>query len=268
MAQQRLTLLIDADVLRYLMAFRNTSRTDWGDGEEITESINPEKAKTEVEGWIEEMLEKFGATDYLLALSCKKHNFRKDVFETYKSGRHAKSKPKLWYVLDEFMYETWADKIVEIPNLEGDDVLGLLATHPNPKRAPGKRIVISIDKDLQTIPCRLYNPNKPDIGVRTISRMDANLFWMKQTLTGDATDEYPGLKGIGLKRADEILMPVHEALLDATPEEHLKALWNTVVKTYEARDSTAEDALQQARCARILRNGDYTKKHGVKLWKP
>lgn len=271
-----LTLLIDADVLRYQLSFSNTANIDWdGDGETV-ESTQPERAKAKLEEWLADIMEKFGATDFLLPLSCKNHNFRKDLYPLYKDNRKLKPKPSLWYVLDTFLEETWGDKIVTIENLEGDDVLGLLASHPAPKRCPGKRIVVSIDKDLQTIPCRLYNPNKPDLGTRPIAIHDANLFWMKQVITGDQVDNYPGFPGIGHKGADEILNPIHEALLDADPREHLAALWDAVVKTYTTRIPRGgkeplkyEDALTQARLARILRHGDYNpRKKEVKLWTP
>lgn len=264
-----LTLLIDADVLRYLIAFTNTKSITWDEGEEAVVAIQPEKAKAELEDYVEEMVEKFGATDYVLALSCNDHNFRKDVDPTYKLARHKREKPALWYVLDDHMESTFGDKIVKRYGLEGDDILGLLASHPHPKRAPGDRIVVSIDKDLATIPCRLYNPMKPDIGTRRIGIHDANLFWMKQTLMGDATDNYPGCPGIGGKRADAVLMPIHERYIDAPHEFHLDALWAAVVKTYESKDLTAEDAIRQARLARILRDGDYDyKNQKVNLWTP
>jgi DNA polymerase I len=261
-------ILLDADVLRYQLAYSNSKSIDWdGDGDKVEVAVNPERALDACNEYIEEMVEKFGASDYVLALSCKQHNFRKDILPSYKDNRAAKPKPSLWYVLDVFLYSTFAGKIVERPTLEGDDILGLLATHPSPKRAPGARIVVSIDKDLQTIPCRLYNPNKPDIGVRSITQHDADLFWMKQVLTGDAVDNYTGIPGVGHKAADELLMPIHEALRDASPEEHLSALWAAVLHTYETKKPRGGDtplgadaALVQARCARILRHGDYDHK--------
>lgn len=264
-----LTLLIDADVLRYQHAFANTARVDWdGDGKAV-EVVNEKKARKDTAEYIAELVDKFGADDYVLALSCKRHNFRKDVYPTYKSGRHAKAKPSLWYAIDEFIYADYADKIVERPTLEGDDILGLLATHPSPKAAPGDRIVVSIDKDLQTIPCSLFNPSKPDIGVREISENAANLFWMKQVLTGDSTDEYPGCPGIGPVKADAVLVPVSTANRKSAPYAHLAGLWDAVVDTYESKDLTADDALIQARCARILRHGDYNfAAKRVHLWIP
>ena len=270
------TLIIDADVLRYQLAFSNTANIDWnGDGNTV-EAIQPERAKVKLDEFIEDLLEKFGTTKYVLALSCKKHNFRKDVKSDYKANRSEKPKPALWHILDEFVYREYADKIVEIENLEGDDILGLLMTHPRPKRCPGSRIMVSIDKDMQTIPGRLYNPNKPDLGTRTISVHDANLFWMKQTLSGDTVDHYTGFPGIGHKLADELLMPIHEAHLDETPEVHLAALWDAVKTAYTTRiprggdkPLTVKDAVIQARLARILRYGDYNPKKGVvNLWTP
>lgn len=263
------TLLIDADVLRYQMAFSNTKKIDWDDDGDTVEVINPEKAKADLDDFIEALMEKFGADDYLLPLSCKKGNFRKTIYPDYKANRLVKPKPQLWYFLDEHMEEFYADKIIVQPNLEGDDILGLLATHPAPRRCPGKRLVISIDKDLQTIPCRLYNPGKPELGVRPITLHDANLFWMKQVLTGDTVDNYPGAKGIGCKKADDLLLPVHEALRESSIEEHLAGLWSAVVTGYKSKGFTEEDAIVQAQCARILRHGDYDPKtNSVKLWRP
>jgi DNA polymerase-1 len=263
-----LTLLIDADVLRYQLAFSNTKSFQFDDEEDATEIINPEKAKTDLEGYIQDLLYTLGADDFLLPLSVST-NFRKGIYPDYKANRYGKPKPALWYALDGFLMDMYADKIITREYLEGDDILGLLATHPNPKRCPDKRIIVSIDKDMQTVPGRLYNPMKPDLGTRTISIHDANLFWMKQTLMGDTTDNYPGCKGVGPKKADELLNPIHETLLDSDPEDHLTALWNAVYETFEAKGFTGQDALTQARLARILRHGDYDyKTNEVKLWKP
>ncbi|WP_285401054.1 phage exonuclease [Luteibacter sp. ME-Dv--P-043b] len=267
-----LTLLIDADVLRYQLAFSNTKTIKWEaeDGEDaaVSEVVNAEKAKADLEDYIDELLEKFGTRDFLLPLSVST-NFRKDILPTYKANRAGKARPALWYAVDGFLKELWPEKIITREYLEGDDILGILQTMPSPRLAPGKRIIVSIDKDMQTLPGRLYNPGKPDIGTRTISQHQADLYWMMQTLTGDTTDNYGGCPGIGPKRADPILQPIHEALLDAPPEEHLATLWAAVVKTYESKGLTSDDALVQARCARILRDGDYDFKTGkVNLWKP
>lgn len=267
-----LTILIDADVLRYQLAFKNTKTIKWEDEDDgaevvVSEVVNPEKAKADLGDYIEELLEKFGTRHFLLPLSVST-NFRKGILPTYK-GNRTKPKPALWTAVDGFIHEMYPEKIITREYLEGDDILGLLATMPKPRLCPGKRIIVSIDKDMQTIPGRLYNPGKPDLGTRTISEHDANFFWMKQVLTGDTVDNYKGCPGIGPKRADEFLVPMHEAYMDASPDKHLWMLWTAVVNVYESKGLTADDALIQARCARILRDGDYNfKTEEVTLWTP
>lgn len=263
-----LTLLIDADVLRYQLAFSNTKTFQFDDDDSALEITNASKAKTDLEGYIEELVDKFRADDFLLPLSVST-NFRKDIYPTYKANRSGKAKPALWYAVDAFLREMYPEKIITREYLEGDDILGLLQTHPKPRLAPGKRILVSIDKDMQTLPGKLYNPNKPDAGVRTITPHEADLFWMQQVLMGDATDNYPGCKGIGPKKTDELLLPIHDQHLDSDVEDHLYALWWGVVAAYRAKGFTEDDAITQARLARILRHGDYDyKTNEVRLWKP
>ncbi len=262
-------LLIDADVLRYQLAYANTLSIDWdGDGDTV-EIHRPEKAEAELEAAITSLVDKFKAVDFVLPLSCPASNFRKELTPTYKENRSKKSKPALWYAVDGFLHKLYGDKIITRPRLEGDDILGTLATHPAPKRAPGERIVVSIDKDLQTIPCQLYNPREPKQGVRTIAPHAANYFWMQQTLTGDVVDNYPGCPGVGIKRAQDALRPVFERTRRLDPDAALAALWRVVVSLYERKGLSEADALLQARLARILRHGDYHyRTQEITLWTP
>lgn len=264
-----LTLIIDADVLRYMLAFQNTKKISFDDDDEgPIEIINAEKARAALEDYVEELMDKFKADDFLLPLSVST-NFRKDLYPAYKANRAGKVRPELWHHVDGWIKELWADKVIEREYLEGDDIIGLLATNPNAKRAPGKKIVVSIDKDMRTLACRLHNPNKPELGTITVSQHDADLFWMLQTLMGDPTDNYPGCPGIGPKRADAALLHIHEQFLDADPADHLAALWAAVVAVYESKGLTREDAIIQAQLARILRHGDYDFKNSkVNLWEP
>ncbi|MDO4708266.1 MAG: phage exonuclease [Pseudomonadota bacterium] len=265
MARRNPVLLIDADVLRYQLAYSNTKTVQWDEGDDKLEVVNESRAFVKLEEWLMELLEKFKTDEFVLALSCKQHNYRKGLYPDYKAQRKVRPKPALWYALDAFIAQTWPAHVREFPNLEGDDVLGLISTRPVNRDF----IVVSIDKDLRTVPCHLYNPNKPDMGVVPVSETEANLFWMTQVLTGDSTDNYPGLPGIGPKRAEEILRPAHQKSPYLTVGEHLSALWDTVVSAYVQRGSTADAALTQARLARILRHGDYTPKtQTVHLWTP
>ena len=137
-------------------------------------------------------------------------------------------------------------------NLEADDVMGIMATEPS----IDERIIVSIDKDMKTIPCNLSADGQT---VTVIPQRMADYWFMIQTLTGDKTDGYDGIEGVGIKTAEKLIKKyTNVPLLD---------LWKIVKKIYVDKGYTEAEALQQARVARILRHGDYNKKTGeVKLW--
>ena len=114
-------------------------------------------------------------------------------------------------------------------------------------------IIVSDDKDMKTIPTRLYRPISGES--LDISQQEADKNFLTQALTGDSTDGYKGLSGVGIKKA--------EVILGARPH------WGAVEAAYLKAGYTKEEALTQARLARILRSGDwdYDKKE-VKLWTP
>ena len=76
---------------------------------------------------------------------------------------------------------------------------------------------------------------------------------MYQTLTGDSTDGYSGCPSVGDKTARKILGD--------------NPTWGDVISAYEKRGLTEQDAMVQARVARILRFKDYDfVKHQPILW--
>jgi DNA polymerase-1 len=120
-----------------------------------------------------------------------------------------------------------------------------------------ERTIVSDDKDLLTIPGQLYRDGQ----LMYIDENDANWQWMYQTLTGDTTDGYKGCPGVGPKGAERILSQITD----------LDLLWSAVVAAYHKAGFGVEEALLNARMARILRDGDYTYEgtnYDVKLWEP
>jgi DNA polymerase-1 len=88
---------------------------------------------------------------------------------------------------------------------------------------------------------------------------------MKQTLTGDTSDGYPGCPGYGPVSAEKLLD--NFTALDGG--FLLDEAWKAVVQQYIKKGQTEEDALVQAQLARILRSGDWdAEKKEVKLWTP
>ena len=105
---------------------------------------------------------------------------------------------------------------------------------------------------MRQIPGRLYNFDE----TFTITPEEGAKWHLIQTCAGDSTDGYSGVPGIGVKRA--------AALFDKKGYS-----WKTVVETFEEKDLTEEDALVNARLARILTADDYDfKKRKPRLWSP
>ena len=241
-------LLIDGDILLYKIAMNNEVETHWGDGLWTLHS-NANICKADVDLVIDDLGASLGADDYVVALTDSK-NFRKDVLPTYKDNRKEKRKPLVYKELRDYVVKKHKGVIWD--NLEADDILGIMATEPTEE----DRIVVSIDKDLKTVPCNLSSDG---LTVERIPERLADYWFMIQTLTGDKVDGYDGIEGIGIKTAEKLIKKyTNVPLLD---------LWKIVKKIDVDKGYTEAEALQQARVARILRHGEYNKKTGeVKLW--
>lgn len=246
------TLLIDADVLLWRASSAVQRTYDFGGGV-FAVGADYGRARDKFDREVRELLIKLKADNLLMALSDPKRNWRKEVMPTYKANRgHAK--PKVFWQLREHVESEYPSRW--FPGLEGDDVLGLYATG---KSIEGKKIIVSIDKDLQTVPGYLYDPNKPERGVRRIETAEADEYHFMQTLTGDRVDNYPGCPGVGPKRAAQALY------LAFTPEEK----WRTIVRLYRQKGLDDSHALKNAQVAHILRRGEYDKEtYHVTLWTP
>jgi len=241
-------LLIDGDILLYKIAMNNEVETHWGDGLWTLHS-DANICKADVDLVIEDLGSSLEADDYVVALTDSK-NFRKDVLPTYKNNRKDKRKPLALKELREYVIKKHRGIVWD--NLEADDVMGIMATEPTEE----ERIVVTIDKDLKTVPCNLSSDG---LNVQRIPERLADYWFMIQTLTGDKVDGYDGVEGIGIKTAEKLIKKyTNVPLLD---------LWKIVKKIYVDKGYTEAEALQQARVARILRHGEYNKKTGkVKLW--
>jgi len=225
------TLLIDGDIVVYQYSSTVEHEVDWGN-DVWSLWADAKEAQQLILQYIDILVDETAADDFIFCFS-DKDNFRKDIDSNYKSNRKGKRKPvcykalKQW-ITDEYKTETW-------DRLEADDVMGIMATST---MLEGEKVIVSEDKDLKTIPGLLWRSGE----MLNISQEEADYNHLYQTLVGDATDGYPGLRGVGDKRATELLK---------TPT------WETVVKAFEKAGQTEADALVQAQLARILRASDY-----------
>lgn len=244
------TLLIDADTLVYEAAKANEIETKW-DEDLWTLHAYEEPAKLQLDAKVEELKARLSADRVVMALSDYTDPWRKRVMPTYKSNRKDVRKPIIFAPLREHVHANY--ETFQRPGLEGDDILGILLTHPT--LIKGEKIVVSIDKDMKTLPGQHYRMHKDE--EFEVSEAQADYTHLVQTLTGDTTDGYPGCPGVGPVKAERLLADLH-----VSP-------WPVIVKAYEKAGLSEEVALQNARVARICRHTDYDfKKKEVILWNP
>ena len=241
-------LAIDADILLYKSAITAEQEIDWGD-DIWTLYTDLNEAKDIFKAQLDDIKSALGSEEILCCLSDRKDNFRKRVHHTYKSNRKGTRKPVGFVALAQWVNDEFPT--LTKPSLEADDVLGILATKPENK---GKVIIVSDDKDLKTVgPAKLYRPSANE--KLEISEQDADRFFLTQVLTGDSTDGYSGCKGVGEKTAQKIL--------------GTKPTWASVEQAYIKAGMTRDDAITQARLARILRWSDWSESKGEPiLWLP
>jgi len=246
-------LLIDGDIIVYqaVTELQEEYKNNKGEytyivsHEKVAERITERDTELKLELKAERSIWCFGSLS----------NFRKRVLPEYKADRSQK-KPLGYYASVDWVKENFEHHSVGF--LEADDVVGILHTHPTIFNK-FETIAVSEDKDFVSLPGKLYNPGKPEEGILSISIFEADHAFMGQTLSGDSTDNYKGCPGVGKVGADKILKE----------RPTLAHMWVSVVAAFTECGLTEEDALIQARVARILRFDDYDFETGnVNLWGP
>lgn len=240
--------IIDADVIIYQSCLTNVRDLEVLPGEWLTRFTQGDAAETAesmVDYWINAAAGAVGETpaEVVLVVSDLAENFRKELdFVDYKGNRDGK-RPLGWGAHRAWFVENYEAK--SEPRLEGDDLCGLL-------QSPGD-VVLSIDKDMLTLPGLVW---RPDHGLVEVTRADAERAFYAQVCMGDRVDGYYGIPNCGPVGAEKIL---------AKPGP----VWDNIVAAYEKAGLGEPVALANARCARILRGDDYdfTTKE-VRLWTP
>jgi len=224
-------LLVDADYIVYKSCAGAETDIDWGDDVIMVVSKFSE-AMTNVQRELAKIKGHFmWDVPELILFFSDAVNFRKKILPSYKGHRNRK-KPCGYKRVINALSEQY--EVIRIPTLEADDAMGIYAT-----ANPGN-VIVSPDKDMRQIPGKLYNMDE----LVEITEEEGYRWHLIQTLAGDQTDGYSGVPGIGIKRA--------VALFD----EH-GYTWDTVVKAFTDKDLTEEDALINARLAKILTTNEY-----------
>ena len=224
-------LLIDADFITYKACAAAEDEIDWTE-DVITVVSRFSEALKNVRFELNKIKNEFMWDNPELILFFSDHkNFRKKIYPDYKGHRNRK-KPCGYKRAIRTLSEEY--EVIKMEWLEADDALGIYAT-----RHPGN-IIVSPDKDMRQIPGRLY-----DLKELTLVTPEEGKQWHYiQTLAGDQTDGYAGVPGFGVKTASKFF------------EEH-GYTWETIMKAFESKGMIEEDALTNARLAKILTDEDY-----------
>ena len=150
-------------------------------------------------------------THFAVIFDSARKNFRNDIYKEYKANRSEAPED----LIPQFEYIRKSVKAFNLPsieliNYEADD---LIATYVKKIIESGAKVtVISSDKDLMQLVSdniRLYDPMKSKVlgekevfekfGVKPNQVIDV------QSLAGDSSDNIPGVPGIGIKTASELI---------------------------------------------------------------
>lgn len=184
-------------------------------------------------------------------------NFRKEKYDFYKEGRHETPDDlKVQMPLARTILDALGIKYLELAPYEADDIIGTLAKWAdlNPEY---DATIISSDRDLlqlisPVVDVKLlkqtgyikYNPEtfKQDFGIDPIKIIDL------KALAGDASDNIPGVKGIGDKTALKLLQEFNS--LEGIYEniESIKG------KTKEKLETDKDNAFMSKEIATIYRD--------------
>ena len=243
------TAILDGDIIAYRIAY-------WAETEGIDEV--PHRIVTDFEQWTPADVD-----NIIVALSCpREKNYRRDFWPLYKKHRDKTPVPDSMAYTIESIYDTQSHDgvLVRCVNrLEADDLIGMMVSS-------GKAIGVTIDKDLRQVPGWHLNPDKEQDPI-FVSEEEGDRFFYKQWMSGDSTDNIPGLWRVGPKKAEKVLVDTprdewEEKILDMYRNE-------TRPETKQVDMSPEEFALAMARCVRILRKDEYDKhSKEVTLWNP
>lgn len=134
-------------------------------------------------------------------------NFRDNLWKTKKyKGNREQPKPTHLKAVREYLKDKWFAIVSN--NQEADDDIGIAAMKSK------NTVIVSTDKDLDQIPGWHYNFVSGE--AYYVQLQDADQFLYEQTISGDSTDNIPGLPGWGPDKARAYLNDNAGELREAT----------------------------------------------------
>ena len=182
---------------------------------------------------ISKVIRNYEPSHIFVAFDAGKQTFRHEKLESYKGGRQS-TPPELIQQFPEVkkMLELMDIKWFEITNIEADDIIGSLSLKFSEH---AEVLVISSDKDLHQLVKERVTVIAPQNGAKPDKVLNLGNFLAEtgiypvqvpdfKGITGDASDNLPGVKGIGNKGAIKLLDAystlegVYEHMSELTPK--------------------------------------------------
>ena len=242
-------IMFDAEFYGYRHCMAAVEDQDWGNGDWV-QVFRHEEALNNLRAQVVELQRKYPGHKVIFCRGWGP-NFRKMIYSLYKANRRDRRPPggysaflgKMNTMAMHLGCEVW-----KLWGIEGDDIIGLF-TNP-------EDIIVSGDKDMRTV-AGLHL--MPDGEIDTVTKAQADRQLYEQILIGDPADGYKGCPKVGQVAARKLLASCH------TETE----MWRKVLEAYLKAGLTEEYAVQMARCARILRKGEYDVNNQLAvLWEP
>ena len=208
--------IIDGDVVVYSCGFASdaAAKREGIEHEPLAYCLNG------VKEMIKSVVTSAGCDDHIIVLSGAT-NHRLEVYPEYKANRDPSHRPYWYNEIKEYLENTLG-AVKSDPGDEADDELGILHGE-----MPRNSVICTIDKDLDQVPGLHYNwsAKRKGMGVYVVSPEEADFTFYSQVLTGDSTDNIPGLfRSTGKKATAKIMQP----MIDMTPLE----MYNYVIEQY------------------------------------
>ena len=162
-----LTLLIDGDILAYRAAASAEHEIRWDENLWTLHSDlrDAQRIFYEQMDAIDDAL----PNDRKIVALSPKQNFRYRIWPEYKANRKDKRRPMCLEALKEWISSEY--EVFQRPDIEADDVLGILAT--SPYIVSGRKVIVSVDKDFRPTDGTCTKPSRetPPTVIRDVPKL-------------------------------------------------------------------------------------------------
>lgn len=207
--------LIDGDVIAHVSC-KNRFMNENGERVVRLDEGEYEFSKKEDEEYLEKCYKEFNwlltsildttfADDYMMAVKGD-DNYRDQIYCDYKANRVKDTKKRNHFVPVLRELAAFEGKAVTAHGREADDLLRIWAEQASAADVP--YVIVTVDKDLDCIPGKHYNIKKNLF--YDVTPLYATRFFYQQLMSGDPTDNIPGIPRIGPIKAEGFLKGVDD----------------------------------------------------------